>query len=122
SHGKLYPLAPVIGEQRAAPDGAAVPLPERDSHGKVRSSAAARALARLPRRRDMMPANLACDPRFEPFNRSRQDWLRKRRAEVCASTGACSHGVGAMLNAASWSYAAGEFAAALAAETGDVEM
>jgi hypothetical protein len=122
SHDKLYPLPPVAGEMPSAPEGAAVPLPDRDAHGRIRSSAAARALARLPRRRDMLPAGLVLDSRFKPFNRSRLEWLRKRRAEVCTATGGCSHGVGAMLNAAAWSYAAGEFAAMLAAERGDVDL
>jgi len=94
----------------------------RDPAGKVRSSAAARALAKLPRRSRLLPAKLACAPGFEPHNRRRLEWQRKRLAELGAAHGGVSHGVGAMLNAAAWLYAGGEFAAQKAAETGDVDL
>ncbi len=125
SHGKHYPFAPVEGElpQPNAGAAGAAPLADgRDGKGRLRSSAAASALAKLPRRSKYLPRTYACDPRFEPFNRSRVEWLAKRRGEVCDATGAVSHGVGAMLNAAAWSYAAGEFLSALAAERGDPEL
>jgi len=93
----------------------------RDSAGKLRSSAAARALAKLPRRSRFLPRKLACDPRFEPHNRRRLEWQRKRMAELQAAHGAVSHGVGAMINAAAWLYAGGEFASERAAETSDLE-
>lgn len=115
-------MAPVADELPSAKGGLAVPLPERDDRGRVRSPAAARALAKLPRRRDMVPAGFATDPRFEQFAKWRRVWLRNRRAEVCAVTGGCSHGVGAMLNAASWAYASAEFASFVAAETGNVDV
>ncbi len=110
-------------EQPFAPAGAPVPLDGgRDRSGKVRTAAAASAMAKLPRRGAFVPRKLACDPRFEPHNRRRLEWLRARRAELFASTGFVSHGVGAILAAAAWQHAGGEFAAELAAETGDVEL
>ncbi len=106
-----YPLT-------AAPDPLAT---DRDAAGRLTSSAAARALARLPRRSRHVPRKLACDPRFEPHNLRRLEWQRKRVAELQASHGHVSHGVGAMVNAAGWLYAGGEFAAELAAEQGNAE-
>jgi hypothetical protein len=79
-------------------------------------------MAKLPRRGAFLPRKLACDPRFEPHNRRRLEWLRARRTELMASTGGVSHGVGAMLAAAAWLHSGGEFAAERAAETGDVEL
>jgi hypothetical protein len=49
------------------------------------------------------------------------EWLQRRRAELHDATGGVSVSVAAMLNAAGWAYAGGEFAAEVAAETGDVE-
>src|SRR5262245_285604 len=59
----------------------------RDSAGKVRTSAAARAMARLPRRSRFVPRQLACDPRFEPHNRRRLEWQRARMAELATAHG-----------------------------------
>jgi hypothetical protein len=78
-------------------------------------------MARLPRRGAFLPRKIACDPRFEPHNHRRLEWLRARRLELAASTGGVSHGVGAMLAAAAWLHAGSEFAAELAAEAGDLE-
>ncbi len=109
-------------ELPAAQAAASDPLATgRDAAGKLRNSAAARALAKLPRRSRFVPRTLACDPRFEPHNRRRLEWQRKRMVELQTAHGGVSHGVGAMLNAAAWLYAAGEFAAELAAEKGDLE-
>jgi hypothetical protein len=109
-------------EQPFAPAGAAVPLAAgRDAAGRVRSTAAARALAKLPRRGSVLPRKIACDPRFEPHNRRRLEWLRARRAELYAATGGVSHGVGAMLASAAWLYAGSEFAAELGAASGNVD-
>jgi hypothetical protein len=94
----------------------------RDAAGKLRSSAAAKAMAKLPRRSRFLPRKLACDPRFEPHNRRRLEWQRKRVAELQVAHGGVSHGVGAMLNSAAWLYAGGEFAAELAAEAADFEL
>lgn len=94
----------------------------RDSLGKIRSSDAARAMAKLPRRSRFMPRKLACDPRFAPHNARRLEWQRKRLAELATAHGHADHSVGAMVNAAGWGYAAGEFAAELAAETGDLDL
>jgi hypothetical protein len=79
-------------------------------------------MAQLPRRGAFIPRKLACDARFEPHNHRRLEWLKARRLEIAQATGAVSHGVGAMLAAAAWGYAGGEFASELAAETGDVEL
>ncbi len=118
---ELRPVVLPADEQRFAPAGAAAPLVRRSAGGRVADSAAAAALARMPRRSSFVPRKLACDPRFEPHNRRRLDWLRKRRQELHDLTGGVSHAVGAMLASAAWLYAAGEFAAELGAEKGDVE-
>ena len=94
----------------------------RDSRKRVRTTDAARALAKLPRRTRYVPRTLALDPRFEPHNQRRLEWQRKRVAELHTAHGGVSHGVGAMLNAAAWLYAGGEFAAEQAAMAGDVEL
>jgi hypothetical protein len=107
------------------PHAAAIADPlttDRDAAGRVTSSAAARALAKLPRRSKVLPRKLALDPRFEPHNQRRLDWQRKRLAELAAAHGGVSHGVGAMLNAAAWLYAGGELAAELAAESCDLDL
>lgn len=110
-------------EQPQAQAAGADPLTtDRDAAGRVRSTAAAKAMAKLPRRSRFLPRKLACDARFEPHNRRRLEWQRKRVAELQAAHGGVSHGVGAMLAAAAWLYAGGEFAAELAAESGDVEL
>jgi hypothetical protein len=49
-------------------------------------------------------------------------WLRRRRAELFASTGGVSYGVGAMLASAAWLYAGGEFCAERAALAGDPDL
>jgi len=89
---------------------------------RLTSSEAARAMAKLPRRSRFIPRKLALDPRFERHNLRRLEWQRKRMAELQAAHGGVSHGVGAMLNAAGWLYAGAEFAAELAAESGDLEL
>lgn len=109
-------------EQPTPPAEAAVPLEAgRDPKGRVVTTAAARALASLPRRTAFLTRKLTCDPRFEIHNDRRLDWLRGRRAEYVRATGQVSRGVGAMLSSAAWLYAAGEFAAERGAETGEVE-
>ena len=109
-------------EQPSAQAAGADPLATgRDAAQRVRTTAAARAMAKLPRRSRFLPRSLACDARFEPHNRRRLEWQRKRMAELQAAHGHVSHGVGAMVAAAAWLYAGGEFAAELAAQGGDVE-
>ena len=115
---EVMPADEQPGAQAGGPDPIAA---GRDAAGKVRSTAAAVALAKLPRKSKFIPRKLACDPRFEPHNRRRLEWQRKRMAELQAAHGGVSHGVGAMLNAAAWLYAGAEFAAELAAESGDPE-
>jgi hypothetical protein len=109
-------------DEQARPPGGAAPLvTDRDAAGRVRSSAAARQLASLPRRFAFVPRKLACDPRFEPHNRRRLEYLRRRRAELCTAWGHVSHGVGAMLAGEAWLWAAGEMAAELGAASADAE-
>lgn len=106
------------------PAGSADPLAElRAPDGTVRSTEAARSLAKRPRlRRRLVPTALNVDPGFESHARARRDWLTRRVSEHHEVFGAVSSAVGAMLNASSWLFAAGEFAAEKAAEAGDVEL
>ncbi len=122
SQGATRPLVSPPNEQPFAEPGRAAPLVARDSRGRVTGADAARRLAKLPRRDRFVPRAIACDPRFEVHNRRRLDWQRKRRQELHTATGGVSHAVGAMVACAAWLYAAGEFAAELGAQTGDVEM
>src|SRR5580658_8459071 len=108
---ELRPGVAPADEQPFAEPGAAAPVVRRGDRGRVADTDAARALARMPRRDRFVPRRIACDPRFEVHNRRRVDWARKRRAELYAMTGGVSHAVGAMISAAAWMYAAGEFAA-----------
>lgn len=111
-------------EQPAAQAAGADPLSTgRDPKTKrLQTAEAARAMAKLPRKSRFLPRALACSPRFEPHNARRLEWQRKRMAELQTAHGGVSHGVGAMLNAAAWLYAGGEFASELAAESGDIEL
>jgi hypothetical protein len=109
-------------EQPTPQAGEAAPLrTDRDTAGRVRTTAAARAMAKLPRRRAFVPRKLATDPRFDPHNRRRLEYLRRRRAEVATAWGGLSHGVAAMLAAEAWQWAAAEYANELGAETGDAD-
>lgn len=122
SQDALRPAVAPADEQPFAEPGQAAPLVQRDARGRVAGADAARRLAKLPRRDRFVPRHIACDPRFEAHNRRRLDWQRKRRQELHDATGGVSHAVGAMIAAAAWLYAAGEFAAELAAAAGDVEL
>lgn len=108
-------------EQPYAP-GEPSPLATGRINGQVRTRAAAVALAKMPRRQAFIPRKLACDPRYEPHNQRRLAWLKARRNEIATATGGVSHGVGAMLAAAAWLHSGGEFAAELAAETGNLDL
>lgn len=107
-------------EETPAVPAAVAAAPIERVGGRVASSEAAAALARLPRGSTFAPRKLVCDPRFVPHNRRRLAWTRRRRAELAESTGAVSSGVGAYLVSAGWLFAAGEFAAELGAEKGDL--
>jgi len=110
-------------EQPAAQAVGADPLVTgRDKLKRVRTTAAARAMALLPRRSRYLPREIACDPRFAQHNARRLELQRTRLLELQAAHGHESHGVGAMLNAAAWLYAGGEFASEQAAQSGDVEL
>jgi hypothetical protein len=115
-------VLPPDEQPRAQADGADPLSTGRDDRKRVRTTAAARAMAKLPRRSRFVPRQLACDPRFTPHNGRRLEWQRKRMAELQIAHGGVSHGVGAMLSAAAWLYAGGEFAAELAAESGDLDL
>ncbi len=115
---EVLPPNELPGAQAAVADPLAT---GRGADGRLRSSEAARAMAKLPRRSRFVPRQIACDPRFEAHNAARLEWRRKRMAELQAAHGYVSHGVGAMIAAAAWLYAGGEFAAELAAEAGDPE-
>ena len=108
-------------EQPFPPAGGAAPLVTRNAKGHPVSSAAASAMAKLPRRTAYVPRKLATDPRYEPHNRRRLDYLRRRRVEVFTAWGHLSHGVFAMLASEAWLWSAGEFASELGAETGNVD-
>lgn len=95
----------------------------RDERGRVTTPEAARALAKLPRRRDVLPAAVAAHPDFEVHYRRRLDWRDRRRAElVLVGRGYLSHGVGARLNLAAWLFAGSEFAAEQGAKTGNLAL
>lgn len=114
-------VAPPSELPHAQAEGFAPLVAGRDAKTKrITTPEAARAMAKLPRRSRFVPRKLACDPRFEPHNRRRLEWQRKRVVELGNAHGGVSHGVGAMLNQAAWLYAAAEFAAELGAESGDV--
>jgi hypothetical protein len=112
-------------EQPMPPIAIADPLADgRDPVTKrVRTREAASALARLPRRRDVLPEVLACAPGFERHYRHRLEWRDRRRGELLAvGRGVLSHGVGARLDRAAWLFAGSEFASELGAKSGDVAM
>lgn len=116
-------VLPPNEQPQAQADGSAPLISGRDPVTKrLRTSEAARALAKLPRRSRFIPRKLNVDPRFKPHNARRLEWQRKRLVELSTAHGHAGHGVGAMVNAAAWLYAGGEFAAELAAETGDLEL
>lgn len=106
--------APTVGSA-----GAAAPIAR--VKGQVRTADAARSLAKLPRGSCFAPRRLVCHPKFKPHNQRRLAWIRKRRSELHAMSGGVSSGAGAYIVSAGWLFAAGEFAAELAAETGDLE-
>jgi hypothetical protein len=118
----LRPVVLPANEQPTPSAEQAAPLVERDSRGRLRGTAAARALAKMPRKSIYVPRKFATDPRFTIHNKRRVDWTRQRRQELHEATGGVSHGVGAMIVAAGWLYAAGEFAAELAASCGDIDL
>ncbi len=118
-------LRPVVlppDEQPYTEAAGAGALVTRGPGGRLDGTASARALAKMPRGTRYVSRDVVCDPKFTPHNRRRLRWLRKRRAELHEMTGGVSHGVGAMLAAASWLYAAGEFCCELAAEKADPEL
>ncbi len=90
---------------------------DRDPKGRVRSTAAARALAKMPRAPRSVPRKVLVHPDFKSSEHRRRDWLVKRRAELHTAHGGVSHGVGARLAMAAWLYSAAEFCAEQGART-----
>jgi hypothetical protein len=124
-HGAVivYETRPTDEQQRRSQAAEADPLvTDRAADGTVRSTAAARALAKLPRAKRMVPRAVASHPQFKRHEDRRREWLSKRRSEIHAAHGGVSYGVGARLNAAAWSYAAADFCDEQAALTLDVDL
>lgn len=109
-------------EQPRPEAGRADPLVTgRDELKRVRTTAAAQALARLPRRGRYLPRAIACAEDFKPYEGRRAAYIDGRRSELHAAWGALSRGVCAMLYAESWLWAGTEYAAEKGARTGDIE-
>src|SRR4051812_42540407 len=107
---------------RPVPEGVGLAI-ARDGGGRVRSSEAARDLAKLRKAvPDFVRRDLVCLPEFSPYDRQRRAWTRQRVAELHMQTGGASRGVGARARAAGWGVAFGEYLASKAAETGDSEL
>jgi hypothetical protein len=118
--GLVWETTPV-DELPAAPEGGTVDVRAgRDARGRIRSSETARQMAKLRHTQpDFVREQVTCAPAFEPFNRRRQELVRRRVAELHASFGGVSSGVGMILRSWGWATAFGEYLAARAAETGD---
>jgi len=111
-----------LDEKPHAPAGGAVPLATgRDERGRVASTEAARALAKLPRRTAFRPRNIPVAEAFQYHYRERLAWLDHRVKEITAVTGACSAGVTMRLRRAAWAYAWSEYADTLAAGAADLD-
>jgi hypothetical protein len=107
---------------RPVPPGAELAI-VRDAGGRVRSSEAARELARLRKNvPDFVARDIICLPEFKPYDRQRKAWTRQRVAEIHLQTGGTSRGVGTRVRASGWGVAFGEYLASKAAETGDAEL
>lgn len=92
----------------------------RDGGGRVRDSEAARRLASMRKAMpDFVRREIACAGDFKPFNRYRREWTRKRIAELHEATGGCSVAVAALVRAAGWGVAFGEYLATQGAESLD---
>lgn len=102
------------------------PKPERDDAGRVRTAEAAAALARaaaVPARMGQIGIKVNACPGFQPYNRQRQKWGKARFGELANTYGGdLSRGVGARVRGAAWCFAFAEYAAARAAEFGDVGL
>jgi hypothetical protein len=76
-------------EQPYPPTALADPIAAgRDRKGRVTTREAASALAKLPRRHDVLPEAIACHPDFERHYRRRLDWRKRRGAELDTYTSA----------------------------------
>ncbi len=100
------------------------PEPERDGAGRVRTHEAAAALAAcatVPARMGQIGIRVNACEGFAPYNRQRQKWGKARFKEFAQTYGGdLSRGVGARVRGAAWCYAFAEWAAAKAAEYGDL--
>ncbi len=93
----------------------------RDAAGRLTTSEAARALAKLPRRGRYLPREIECAEDFKPYEGRRGDYIEGRRSELHRSWGPLSRGVCAMLYAESWLWAGSEYAAEKGARTGEID-
>lgn len=113
-------VAVVADEAPYASPGTGAPVTRR-SDGTV-TAEGARQMGRLRHAGTARERKIKCDPRFTLHDRDRRNWTRGRTAELHEMTGGVSRGVGAMVRAAGWGLAFGEFLAVRAAETGDAEL
>lgn len=93
----------------------------RNAAGQVTTTAAAKALAGLPRRGRYIPREIVSAPDFEPYELRRRDYIEGRRGELYRAWGPSSRGVLAMVYAESWLWAASEYANEKGATTGEVD-
>lgn len=121
SHSQLHPEAPAAHNLPRLAPAVFAPNEGRDAQGRVRSSEAARAMAKLPRRGQVLPRRIKSHPRFTPHNKRRLAYLKARRRELYELYGSVSHAVGGMVASAAWALAGSEFCYEQGAETLDVE-
>lgn len=93
----------------------------RDAAGKIRTTAAATALAKLPRRGRYVPREIGCAEDFKPYEGRRRDYIEGRRGELYRAWGPLSRGVCAMLYAESWLWSGSEYSAEKGARTGEID-
>src|SRR5262245_23228631 len=106
-------------EQEHPEVGRADPLTTgRATDGRVRTSAAAKALAGLPRRGRYLPREMEAAENFKPYERRRRDYLTGRASELFRAWGPSSRGVLAIVYAESWLWAGSEYANEKGARTG----
>jgi hypothetical protein len=110
-------------EQRWPSSETAAPIVARNAKGQPATAEDARRLAQRPRRSRYLPRAIACHADFKEHNARRVVWTRTRLRELAGMAGGqVSHAVGAMIAAAGWLYAGGEWACERAATTGDLDL
>jgi hypothetical protein len=93
----------------------------RASDGTVRTTAAAKALASLPRRGRYLPREIEAAEDFKPYELRRRDYLEGRAGELYRAWGPSSRGVLAMVYAESWLWAGSEYSNEKGARTGEID-